>query len=624
MKISEYATSAFTGVCYLLGNVGSVTKKFLIQEPILTLLNAATASDARTAIGAMSNPLTTNGDLIVQSGGATNRLGVGSEGQVLKVVTGAPSWSDDLVGMSNPMTDAGDLIYGGVNGVPTKLPAGTDMYILTTRGYGNPPEWREAPSSGLTNPMTTHGDIIFGGVGGVPTRLPPAPDNSGHTLVSYGENYDPSWEPYFANPMTTTGDLIYGYNTNGLAMRLPIGTEGQVLTVSGGVPVWAAGGGDPVSWSSITGKPTFATVATSGSYSDLINKPTLATVATSGSYTDLIDKPSFSYGGFKNKIVDGNFDIWLEGATSSTNGYGAATMWSGIYAGSAMTRGRYTFALGQTAVPYEPVYFHRSVVTSSAGAGNYARVVQKIESVRTFAGQTCTISFWAKADTSKNIAIEFEQYFGSGGSPSAGVTTIGVSTFSLTNSWQKFTVTVTLPSISGKILGSNGDDLLQLNFWFDAGSNFNSRTNSLGQQSGTFDIAQVQLEAGSVATPFEVLTVGETMVRVGNYYEEINLNGHALIGTTSSTSTANTSVFWKYKKRSVPSVTLPSAGQTAGTVSFTTGALAYPATTGSHSTSGVTLDGFGISASGYSGLTANAACSLYSNGLTKIKVDARL
>lgn len=94
MKISEYATSAFTGVCYLLGNVGSVTKKFLIQEPILTLLNATTAADARAAIAAMSNPMTANGDLIVQSGGVPARLAVGAEGKIIKVVSGMPVWGD--------------------------------------------------------------------------------------------------------------------------------------------------------------------------------------------------------------------------------------------------------------------------------------------------------------------------------------------------------------------------------------------------------------------------------------------------------------------------------------------------------------------------------------------------
>jgi len=47
-------------------------------------------------------------------------------------------------------------------------------------------------------------------------------------------------------------------------------------------------------WGDVTGKPTFATVATSGAYSDLSGTPTLATVATSGSYNDLLNKPALS------------------------------------------------------------------------------------------------------------------------------------------------------------------------------------------------------------------------------------------------------------------------------------------------------------------------------------------
>ncbi|BCS54052.1 tail fiber domain-containing protein [Geobacter sp. SVR] len=50
-------------------------------------------------------------------------------------------------------------------------------------------------------------------------------------------------------------------------------------------------------WNAVAGmgtilnKPTLATVATSGSYNDLVNRPSLATVATTGSYTDLSNKP---------------------------------------------------------------------------------------------------------------------------------------------------------------------------------------------------------------------------------------------------------------------------------------------------------------------------------------------
>lgn len=45
-------------------------------------------------------------------------------------------------------------------------------------------------------------------------------------------------------------------------------------------------------WTQVTGKPTFATVATSGLYNDLSGRPTLSTVATTGNYSDLTNRPT--------------------------------------------------------------------------------------------------------------------------------------------------------------------------------------------------------------------------------------------------------------------------------------------------------------------------------------------
>ena len=43
----------------------------------------------------------------------------------------------------------------------------------------------------------------------------------------------------------------------------------------------ARGTADSVNWENVVGKPTFATVATSGSYNDLSNKPTIPTIPSS-------------------------------------------------------------------------------------------------------------------------------------------------------------------------------------------------------------------------------------------------------------------------------------------------------------------------------------------------------
>jgi hypothetical protein len=74
------------------------------------------------------------------------------------------------------------------------------------------------------------------------------------------------------NPMTTTGDTIYS-SSGSTPARLGIGTTGQVLTVSGGIPSWASpasgGGMTLISTTSLSGS-TVSLTSISGSYVDLV------------------------------------------------------------------------------------------------------------------------------------------------------------------------------------------------------------------------------------------------------------------------------------------------------------------------------------------------------------------
>tara|TARA_S200002703_G_C3783016_1_gene241342 strand:+ start:80 stop:1012 length:933 start_codon:yes stop_codon:yes gene_type:complete len=217
--------------------------------------------------------------------------------------------------------------------------------------------------------------------------------------------------------------------------------------------------------------------------------------------------------------------------------------------GSTKTASQQAFTVGQTDVPGNPKYYLRHVVTSSSSNANSVFFDQHIENVRTLSGKTVTLSFYAKADSNKSIATEFAQYFGSGGSPSSFNTGIGVNTHNLTTSWQKFTVTVAIPHLTDtelaggnpKTIGTDGTDTIDILFWLDAGSDFNSRTNSLGQQSGTFDIAQVQLEEGTVATPFEHRPIGTELALCQRYFERIN-GTDTSIGTGSNYNNSQFSI----------------------------------------------------------------------------------
>ena len=77
------------------------------------------------------------------------------------------------------------------------------------------------------------------------------------------------------NPMTTTGDTIYS-SSGSTPARLGIGSTGQVLTVAGGVPTWAAASAGGKSYSlinsggtALTGAATI-TISSISNYDDLV------------------------------------------------------------------------------------------------------------------------------------------------------------------------------------------------------------------------------------------------------------------------------------------------------------------------------------------------------------------
>lgn len=77
---------------------------------------------------------------------------------------------------------------------------------------------------------------------GTDTWIPIGPGEHTHDYSASAHNHDST---YIAKTLTTTtGDIIYASGANTPA-RLSIGSTGQVLSVSGGVPAWAtpAGGG---------------------------------------------------------------------------------------------------------------------------------------------------------------------------------------------------------------------------------------------------------------------------------------------------------------------------------------------------------------------------------------------
>jgi len=207
----------------------------------------------------------------------------------------------------------------------------------------------------------------------------------------------------------------------------------------------------------------------------------------------------------RQAIINGNFDIWQRGTSGFTADEYTADRWIQGLSGASMTTSRQAFTVGQTDVPNNPNYYLRMNVTTGA---DMARIMHKIEGVEKFSGQEVTLSFWAKGTNPGGgvIYTGYLQAFGSGGS--AAVEDYEVDSHTLTSSWQKFTSTFTVPSISGKTVGASS--YLQIHF---------NQASDTSADAWVLDLSQVQLCAGSVALPFQPKSYGEELAACERYYQ---------------------------------------------------------------------------------------------------------
>lgn len=235
---------------------------------------------------------------------------------------------------------------------------------------------------------------------------------------------------------------------------------------------------------------------------------------------------------FRNKIINGDFLYWQR-LTSFSNDSPAdayslytADRWRVVSepdGGFGSNNGlRQTFTVGQTDVPCNPTYYYQIQNYTDSGGDNARNYVyQPVENVINLQGRKATVSFYAKGSASGTVKVSLVQNFGTGGSPSSTVYGSAQS-ISLTTSWKRFYLTFDVASISGKVLGSNNNDFLGLYFWTHAGSTASTSYNLGGafSLSTVLYLANVQLEEGSQATDFEVLSREVRLSLCQRYYEK--------------------------------------------------------------------------------------------------------
>jgi hypothetical protein len=212
-------------------------------------------------------------------------------------------------------------------------------------------------------------------------------------------------------------------------------------------------------------------------------------VADSSATTGLRYQGNFAAG--KNAIINGAFNVWQRGTSFSvgaSNVY-CADRFIAYCAGATATVSQQAFTAGAAPVSgYESQYFTR---IANGSGGTYYELQQRIEDVRTFAGQTVTFSFWAKASAATTAGMFLLQNFGSGGS--SNVSSSGGAA-SLTTSWQRFSLTVTLGTMTGKTIGAGS--YLSAFLYYASGT----------VSSVSIDTWGWQVEASNTATAFQTAT----------------------------------------------------------------------------------------------------------------------
>ena len=257
----------------------------------------------------------------------------------------------------------------------------------------------------------------------------------------------------------------------------------------------------------------------------------------------------------ENRIYNGDFNIWQRGTSAAVGSY-AADRWITLGSGGSVSQSQSSFTLGDTLGVNCPTYFLRLSISGQTLTSHYAHTTQRIESVRSYAGQTITVLGWARTTSgSGSFAVEAQQNFGTGGSPSATVSGISAAKFVPTGSWVPFAAVITVPSITGKALGSDNNDYLAVNFWTSAGSDFNSRTDSLGLQTISVDFWGIHIRQGTWTAAdtslYRPRALADELALCQRYYEQAR--GGGVSYAASATGTQRLFVKFCVTKRATPS-----------------------------------------------------------------------
>ena len=251
--------------------------------------------------------------------------------------------------------------------------------------------------------------------------------------------------------------------------------------------------------------------------------------------------------GRRNLIMNGGFDVWQRGTTvtptSNTYQNFTADRWS-VYFGGTYTQEQTTLPNGDYVD-----YFKGVLGTTSGNRINMNHFIENGN--RLISGKDVTISFWLKTsivDTQVNIRLQTTS-----GSTFSSYTAVANRYIETSTSWKKYEITLKCNDDIANI-GARPHVLFEIDGVDGSWANGTS-----------FEIAQVQLEVGKVATPFEHRSYGEELALCQRYFEKLATNGendaNRYNGIAWATNNLNVFIPFQVAKRVAPTVTISNNGE---------------------------------------------------------------
>ena len=449
--------------------------------------------------------------------------------------------------------------------------------------------------------MTTKGDLLVT-TGSAFNRLAVGTNGFGLIADSASTNGVKWGAPYNTTVSTKTASYTLVAADVGTRVVMNAGATNTTITVN--TSLFAAGDTLQISNISTSGTCTVtAGTATVGSSGSLV-VPTNGggtlyfTSASSAIFFNTANIDQTVPTSNRNAIINGNMSTWQRG-TSIAYGINAvvyhADRWSSIRVASpsGATISRQTSSL--TGIQY-CARVQRDVSNASTVVMYFGTSLESSDSYR-FAGQTVTLSYYARAGanyspTSSALIASITTGTGTDQNVFSGFTgaTTTSSTATLTTSWQRFTVTATVAS-----------NVTQISAYYTM--------NPVGTAGAAdyFEVTGVQLEVGSVATPFEFEDASTTFAKCQRYFETQDWSGNTFhLAVAYATSVLAQGFITYQPKRVAPSFSFSSNGSgryiyqnggIAGSQTLTTSATSYNgssfSTAATHPSSSGWVDTFG-------------------------------